>query len=362
MSIRQILQVWEHDFSHPHQAIMLALADHAHEDGTGMRPSINRIAWKTGYSVRSVQNIMAQLRQLGVLVIAVPATHNTPNEYRFEWAAAKAKLSFDQFVGQKKGGKGRGANSAPPENTASRGAVPVQEGCNSDAGGVQFPCERGVVAVQEGCSPLHPNRKEPSRKPSKETKEETKKAAKEDCFHFGIVVYQQQPDEIDFSELWATNPGLAKTKLRAVAPGHKRLDMVAHGLGHWWVGPGLNDFDEHLIQACRNRKRKCQQPDGVGDAKTFINNMLRNGDWGNFALRCDEAQALKARAAKQVDVPVDKEQHGDRSPFERSELERRDSALGLARFKVAQGDVEGARVLAQQVGLTWAEVTLPDSA
>ena len=65
MSIRQILQVWEHEFSHPHQSVMLALADHAHEDGTGIRPSINRIAWKTGYSERSVQNILSQLRQLG---------------------------------------------------------------------------------------------------------------------------------------------------------------------------------------------------------------------------------------------------------------------------------------------------------
>ena len=65
MSIRQILQVWEHEFSHPHQAVLLALADHAHEDGTGIRPSISRIAWKTGYSERSVQNIMSQLRELG---------------------------------------------------------------------------------------------------------------------------------------------------------------------------------------------------------------------------------------------------------------------------------------------------------
>jgi len=130
MSIRQILQVWEHEFSHPHQAVMLALADHAHEDGTGIRPSIKRIAWKTGYSERSVQNIMAQLRQLGVLVIAVPATHNTPNEYRFDWSGATPKPSFDEFMAQKKGQKGRGAKSAPLLKTSKsenkRGAIAVQ--------------------------------------------------------------------------------------------------------------------------------------------------------------------------------------------------------------------------------------------
>ena len=113
MSIRQILQVWEHEFSHPHQSVMLALADHAHEDGTGIKPSIIRIAWKTGYSERSVQNIMSQLRRLGILVVTVPATHNTPNEYKFDWSAAIQKPCFDDFIAQKKGRKGRGANSAP---------------------------------------------------------------------------------------------------------------------------------------------------------------------------------------------------------------------------------------------------------
>ena len=169
MSIRQILQVWEHEFSHPHQAVMLALADHAHEDGTGIRPSIKRIAWKTGYSERSVQNIMAQLRQLGVLVIAVPATHNTPNEYRFDWSVATPKPSFDEFVMQKKGRcnstKSRGAKSAPlfktPKSEARRGAVPVQQRCSIDATGVQLPCNRGAVPVKEGCKQLRPIRQQP---------------------------------------------------------------------------------------------------------------------------------------------------------------------------------------------------------
>ena len=106
MSIRQILQVWEHQLSHPHQAVMLALADHAHEDGTGIRPSINRIAWKTGYSERSVQNIMAQLRAAWAFwSIAVPATHNTPNEYRFDWSVATPKPSFDEFMAHEEGTK-----------------------------------------------------------------------------------------------------------------------------------------------------------------------------------------------------------------------------------------------------------------
>ena len=362
MSIRQILQVWEHEFSHPHQAVMLALADHAHEDGTGIKPSIIRIAWKTGYSERSVQNIMSQLRQLGILVVTVPATHNTPNEYKFDWSAATQKPCFDDFIAQKKGRKSRGANSAPLSQAmdkagnrdavamikgcnsdelgvqlpCSRGAVAVIKGCSSDETGVQLPCNRGAVAVQKGCSPLHPIRKEPSREPSIQTKEpETKEPetkakpadkTKEENLRFGMVTYQRPPDEIDFADLWATNPGMAKMELRAIAPKHKRLEMVAHGFGRWWVGPGLNDFDDFLIKACQKRKRKFQQPDSVGDAKTFINNMLKSGDWGNFSLRCDEASELKKKHLAAA-TPQPEKAVAAGNPFERTSAERRASAL-----------------------------------
>jgi hypothetical protein len=174
----------------------------------------------------------------------------------------------------------------------------------------------------------------------------------------GSVAYAQPPETIDLSELWAQNPGMAKHQIRLLAPGHKRPEMVAQGVGHWWIGPGLNDFDEHLIQACRNRKRKFQQSDSIGDAKTYINNMIRNGDWANFALRCDEAILLRERAAVlPVSRAVELSASG-RSPFERSPAERRASALGLARFKVSQGLMEQALAIAQQFDLTPAEVGL----
>ena len=177
----------------------------------------------------------------------------------------------------------------------------------------------------------------------------------------GAVTYAQPPESIDLAELWAQNPGLAKQQIRFLAPGHKRPEMVAHGVGHWWIGPGLNDFDEHLLQACQQRKRKFQQPDSIGDAKTFINNMIRNGDWANFSLRCEEAIALRARAAALPIARAAVEPKGNgRSPFERSPAERRESALGLARFKLAQGLVEQAQAISQQFGLSRAELGLAD--
>jgi hypothetical protein len=172
----------------------------------------------------------------------------------------------------------------------------------------------------------------------------------------GSVAYVQPPETIDLSELWAQNPGMAKHQVRLLAPGHKRPEMVAHSVGHWWVGPGLNDFDEHLIQACQQRKRKFQQSDSVGDAKTFINNMIRNGDWANFSLRCDEAIALRERTVALPVARVVELSAAGRSPFERSPAERRESALGLARFKVSQGLVEQALAIAQQFGFVLSEI------
>jgi hypothetical protein len=184
------------------------------------------------------------------------------------------------------------------------------------------------------------------------------KATTSPPIQIGSVTYAQAPETIDLAELWVTNPGIAKQQIRIIAPAHKRPEMVAHGVGHWWLGPGLNDFDEHLIQACRNRKRKFQQSDSVGDAKTFLNNMIRNGDWANFALRCDEAKALRERMVALPTVRAIEPPTFSRSPFERSLAERRESALGLARFKVTQGQIEAAQAIAQQFDLTQAELGL----
>jgi hypothetical protein len=174
----------------------------------------------------------------------------------------------------------------------------------------------------------------------------------------GIVTYCQPPETIDLSELWANNPGLAKAELRFIAPRHRRPEMAVHGFGHWWVGPGLNDFDEFLIKACQKRKQKLEQPDSLGDAKTYINNLLKGGDWANFELRCDEAKDLKDRALAPSPHQSSTASSAPLGALERSEAEQRESALGLARFKVSKGQVEGAEAIARQFGFTSSEIGL----
>ena len=216
--------------------------------------------------------------------------------------------------------------------------------------------------MQEGRSRLHPIRQEPSIEPSIEPKELNEPL--KESFQYGVVAYPKSPEKIDLADLWSRNPGLAKLELRTVAPGHKRLELVANGLGQWWTGPGINDFDDFLIQACQNRKKAIEQPSNQGDAKNYINNMIRNGDWANFALRCDEAQALRDRT---MESKQPKQKQNDTVPAlalnaqEKMQKERRENAIGLAKHKVAEGKLTEAKWIVDKFDdISYGDIGLSD--
>ena len=96
MSVEQMALVWQHQFDHAEQAIMLALADHAHDDGTEIRPSVARLAWKTGYEERQIYRILKRLRdEIKILVlVAQGGGRGKPNVYRFDWTKGVKKSPF----------------------------------------------------------------------------------------------------------------------------------------------------------------------------------------------------------------------------------------------------------------------------
>jgi Helix-turn-helix domain len=124
------------ELSHPQQAILLAMADHAQDDGTDVFPSIARLAWKTGYDDRQVKRIIKDLRAEGVLVEVAPPAQHRPTEYRIDLEAATKKPSF--------------------ESKKARGDI-------SDRGDIGDP--RGDISDPPGVTPRPP---EPSREPSEE--------------------------------------------------------------------------------------------------------------------------------------------------------------------------------------------------
>lgn len=71
MSVKVMAAVWEMDLARADKLVLLAFADHADDDGI-CYPSVARIAWKTGYSERSIQRVLRRLEAAEILAIVEP--------------------------------------------------------------------------------------------------------------------------------------------------------------------------------------------------------------------------------------------------------------------------------------------------
>ncbi len=96
MSIKLMSQVYEYQFTHAEQAIVLCMADHAHDDGTKCFPGIDRMAWKTTYEERQIKRVLKALVARGVLEVVAFATggRGHPTEYTIHLENAERKPDF----------------------------------------------------------------------------------------------------------------------------------------------------------------------------------------------------------------------------------------------------------------------------
>lgn len=51
------------------KAVAVALGDHAHDDGTSIFPSVKRLASKVEWSERTVQRVLRELEEIGLLIV-----------------------------------------------------------------------------------------------------------------------------------------------------------------------------------------------------------------------------------------------------------------------------------------------------
>lgn len=94
MSIRLMAQVWEIKVTRTQQSILLAMADHANDEGRHCYPSVPYLAWKTDYSERQVQRTLKELRDAGILEVTKEASRYQPTEYRIRLDRAQPKVPF----------------------------------------------------------------------------------------------------------------------------------------------------------------------------------------------------------------------------------------------------------------------------
>lgn len=96
MSVKIMGQVWDLDLPHNKLIVLLAMADHADHQGSNVYPSQGLIAWKTGYSIRTIRRIIKSLEKDGLLVLESENTGST-KRYSIDISKGKHKKPFRQY-------------------------------------------------------------------------------------------------------------------------------------------------------------------------------------------------------------------------------------------------------------------------
>lgn len=94
MSGRYVSRVLESDLPAHLSKTAEALATFADDDGHKIKPSIAYVAWLTKQSERTVQNHMAALRKMEILVERIPATQRRPAVYWMDLAKLPRRPAF----------------------------------------------------------------------------------------------------------------------------------------------------------------------------------------------------------------------------------------------------------------------------
>jgi hypothetical protein len=88
------------------KSVLVAMADWASADGTGVYPGARALSDKTGLSERWVRELRRQLRdEDGLIIMTKPATYNRPAEYRIDLDALRRLIDGAEA-------------SSPPEPTS----------------------------------------------------------------------------------------------------------------------------------------------------------------------------------------------------------------------------------------------------
>lgn len=93
--------VWNYHITGNERDVLLAMADHAHDDGSSCYPSVPRLAWKIGISERTIQRIIAKMVAGEVLELVGEASYHRPKEYRIDLSKLRAKAPLASARGDR---------------------------------------------------------------------------------------------------------------------------------------------------------------------------------------------------------------------------------------------------------------------
>lgn len=132
MSAKVMGLVFEADLPRAEKFILLALADHAKEDGSDVYPSVARIEWKTGYSERQIRTLIDNLEKMGILRVVHPGGSGPADVRKYKIVLASIPM-LPEFSSWK---ESKGAKTAPLDQSPRvqslqhKGAISDEKGCN----------------------------------------------------------------------------------------------------------------------------------------------------------------------------------------------------------------------------------------
>lgn len=129
--------------------LALALADHAHDDGTHIFPSIARLAEKTRQSERSVQYQLRRMEQSGWLVLVNAGVGGRRSGFGEGGRTRQYRINPEWM---------KGAEIAP----FAKGAKKATEGCKTTQERVQNGVEKGATTIAPEPKATKSNQEQPS--------------------------------------------------------------------------------------------------------------------------------------------------------------------------------------------------------
>lgn len=96
MAISLLNAVWDYNVTGNTRSVLQVLCDHANDEGFCW-PSVRSIAWKVGVSEQTVYNIMAKLKEIGVISVVEPGGgRGKTNAYLIDLTQLQEKPQISQ--------------------------------------------------------------------------------------------------------------------------------------------------------------------------------------------------------------------------------------------------------------------------
>lgn len=158
MSVKQMALVWELDLPREQKYVLLALADHADHDGNNVRPSLELVSYKTGYSEDQLRRIYREILKAELMVKTREAKgRGNPPEYKLQLEKGcilPAFLERKRVASERKrvaSEDEKGCTAMPPEPSIKEPSIEEPYSPNGEITPAHF-----VALLDEGLRDLTP--------------------------------------------------------------------------------------------------------------------------------------------------------------------------------------------------------------